>query len=57
MLVGKTKIKQMSTVINAIKVKYREGMRIYNKLFVLIRQGKRDLPEGVKRELASGKRD
>lgn len=47
----------MSTVINATKVKYREGMRIYNKLFDLIKQGKGGLPEGVKCELASGKRE
>lgn len=55
MLVGKIKIKQMSTVTNATKVKHREGMRVYNKLFGLIRKVKGGLPEEVKLELTSDK--
>lgn len=49
----KTKIKQMLTMLNTMRMMYREGMRVYNKLFDPIRYVKGGFPEGVKLELTS----
>lgn len=43
----------MSTVLNAMRMMYREGMRVYNKLFGPIRYVKGGFPEKVKLELIS----